>query len=994
MNNTNNPMSFLNKAKSPKSISTSYNFEKHKSFNRAYGIPFQLSLTKYTNWDEKLKEKCWKELTNLIITNYSLKKGTKINNFGTFTFINSNTEAEKILFISQNKFGRDIPIFLINSNFITGIKPGVYEDKKGLTQLSNKIYTINNNIEVVDTNYLKLSKEMNLSKEEYEKIVDEIINDIKDKMKLKIFNVKKMDGLGIFLMRGNIFGMRFDNIINSNYTYNYNLFPTKISLKKNFFKLNKIKKDDENDKDLIYNTDYNSDFLIKSPILSLNNYKLKNKKPTLIKNINITDDKNEDDKSNNILRNFSLLKLQQLKIKKEILLDILIKKELLIQKIKKENNTSYISKDIFINYFLEINDSLDYETVNKIINIYSNNNSEIKIDYDFILSKLFNDINKILQNSELLTINKTIIKNNSNKKKKIDNNKLPNKLPNIKIVNKNNENNKNEKYEKLNLTEEELYKIKKLISTYSAEKYTNLLPYQELINLFKNNGINMNMENFEELFEIKIKNNEQLIDLCECIIKINNKIKRIISKKIIENLNKKNIDRDRDTLYMTNYRNSLTEMGRYHKKLIANSNNTISHLSLTNNEYNINNDNLTGRDNNVININNNEELIIKMINLLREKIFVEQKKKEKITEYFDHLLSYNKNRKDNTINLNEFEKFLKYENFTFSSQEVLLLFNYIDKLQKGHIDRLQFINAIKLIPFPITIVQKYFRANKLSVIDAAFKMEIDIYNIPPEILLNWKIHYITFFSKMKSLNKEFDKNFLTTLFIALTGNINKKLSYKKMFEHFNVYNKSHYTYLNIYENKEKINKTYINLICNEIPFLKLKERLFETDTNSIGKLNFNDFYKAINNLLKGKLAEKNFVHFLRINKLIELNSEIDYINFMRFIDSKYPDDSFIQCLKILTEFLDKECDRDMFIFTIKLNNLNNNSSTNEIISPEKLYYIFKEKNEYLKFETMKKFDYNDDGKISMNDIKNTIIKYYDNHFFDNIQVINENKKKE
>ena len=244
---------------------------------------------------------------------------------------------------------------------------------------------------------------------------------------------------------------------------------------------------------------------------------------------------------------------------------------------------------------------------------------------------------------------------------------------------------------------------------------------------------------------------------------------------------------------------------------------------------------------------------------------------------------------------------------------------------------------------------------------------------------------------MKSLNKEFDKNFLTTLFIALTGNINKKLSYKKMFEHFNVYNKSHYTYLNIYENKEKINKTYINLICNEIPFLKLKEKLFETDTNSVGKLNFNDFYKAINNLLKGKLAEKNFVHFLRINKLIELNSEIDYINFMRFIDSKYPDDSFIQCLKILTEFLDKECDRDMFIFTIKLNNLNNNSSTNDIISPEKLYYIFKEKNEYLKFETMKKFDYNDDGKISMNDIKNTIIKYYDNHFFDNVKLINKKK---
>ena len=96
----------------------------------------------------------------------------------------------------------------------------------------------------------------------------------------------------------------------------------------------------------------------------------------------------------------------------------------------------------------------------------------------------------------------------------------------------------------------------------------------------------------------------------------------------------------------------------------------------------------------------------------------------------------------------------------------------------------------------------------------------------------------------------------------------------------------------------------------------------------------------------------------------------------------------------MANFLDKECDRDIFIFTIKLNNLNNNSSTNEIINPEKLYYIFKEKNEYLKFETIKKFDYDEDGIITMNDIKNTIIKYYDNQFFNNEKTIKDNKKKE
>ena len=379
---------------------------------------------------------------------------------------------------------------------------------------------------------------------------------------------------------------------------------------------------------------------------------------------------------------------------------------------------------------------------------------------------------------------------------------------------------------------------------------------------------------------------------------------------------------------------------------------------------------------------------------MKKKIFKDGKNQEKISEYFDHLLSYNLNRKENIININEFEKILKYEGFNLSSQDILILFNYIDISHKGYIDRLHFINAIKIIPFPITIIQKYLKLNKLSILDIAFKMEIDLYNNPLDFILNKHFNHTIFFSKMKSLNKEFDKNLITNLYIALSGNINNKLSYKKMFEIYNVYNISNYSYLNIYENKEKINEKYINIICNNIPFIELKEKLFLFDSKAIGKLNYNDFFNIINNILNGKIEKQNFIHFLRINKLIEINNEIDSIIFLRFIDSKYPDNSFTKCLTQLADFLDKECDRDIFIFTIKLYNLNNNSSTNEIINPEKLYYIFKEKNEYLKFETIKKFDYDEDGIITMNDIKNTIIKYYDNQFFNNEKTIKDNKKKE
>ena len=215
---------------------------------------------------------------------------------------------------------------------------------------------------------------------------------------------------------------------------------------------------------------------------------------------------------------------------------------------------------------------------------------------------------------------------------------------------------------------------------------------------------------------------------------------------------------------------------------------------------------------------------------MKKKIFKDGKNQEKISEYFDHLLSYNLNRKENIININEFEKVLKYENFNLFSQDILKLFNYIDISHKGYIDRLHFINAIKIIPFPITIIQKYLKLNKLSILDIAFKMEIDLYNNPLDFILNKYFNHTIFFSKMKSLNKEFDKNLLTNIYIALSGNINNKLSYKKMFEIYNVYNISNYSYLNIYENKEKINEKYINIICNNIPFIELKEKLFLFDS--------------------------------------------------------------------------------------------------------------------------------------------------------------------
>ena len=947
------------------SLRSSYSLEKYRTLNKwSLNYPYNIystSLAINKPNEQKLKNKCWELLTNLIILNYNFNKGTRIDNFGTFTFINfKNVKTNN--FNSQEISFNNVPIFLVSEQFMKNIKPGIFEDKNGLVELKDKKYSVNNNIQIFDVSYEKLGKLINISEEKFKTNIFGIINDIRNQIEQQIFYMKKMDGLGIFLRRGNAFGMRFDNksIYLKDVYNNCNYFPTKIKLKKSF-NLNKIRnryaitdsnsnKEDENN--------YNYNFSLKSNIIEDN------------------------------LRNFKLLKLKNLNLKDKVIENFINNKESLIKKIKNENeNQDFISKEAFINYITDLK-LLDYDTINKIINIYekeSNNN----IDFVKLINSFCNDINKITPKKKLVNIEKDKSKYNAPLSLEYKNN-----VRNKTITDNMSEDEKT-KYpdiKRSNINEDEALKIKKVISSYIDNNQIYNLRYEDLLKLLNENDITTHKNNLESLFELKITKDEQLMDLTDCILKINKKFRKEISKNISKSLNRKNLDEVKDRLYITNYCTNISNKNAQRNQLNRLTSNNYYISSYSKNKYNpaITNMSISEEKTNI----NDEEIVIKSINLLKARIFKDGNKQEKISNYFDHMLLYVKIRKENIINLDEFKDFLKNEDFNFSEDQAIKLFNYIDCSHKGHIDRLDFINAIKVVPYPITNILNYFKRNKLSIFDISYKMQIDIYNIPFEILSNINFNFITFFSRMKSIDNKFDKYYLSSVYIALCGNINNVLPYKKMFEIFNVYNRSKYTYLNIYENKENINNNCNNLICNNITYFDLKKKLFEVDPKITGILNYNEFYKAINNAIKGKLDEQNFLHYLRINKLIEINDEINYLHFLRFIDTKYPDDSFIKCIKHLAELLDQDCERDLFLFTVKINNMNNNSTSNEVVDPEKLFYIFKNKNEFVKYDSIQKFDYNEDGIISINDLKNTILKYYDIHFFDNKKILEENKIKE
>ena len=971
MLNTKNNILLTNKENHPlssmSSLRSSHSLEKYRTLNKwSLNYPYNIYSTSLainkTN-EQKLKNKCWEILTNLIILNYNFNKGTRINNFGTFTFINSKN-VKKNNFNSQEINLNDIPIFLVNEQFIKSIKPGIFEDKNGLVELKDKKYSVNNNIQVFDVNFEKLGKLINISEEKFKTNISGIINEIRSQIEQQIFYMKRMNGLGIFLRRGNVFGMRFDNksIYLKDVYNNCNFLPTNIKLKKNF-NFNKVR----------YRyaiTDSNSNKEDENNYNYINNFSPKN---------NIFDDN---------FRNFTLLKLKNLKLKDEILENLINNKELLIKKIKSENNNQdFISKETFINYITDLK-LLDSDTSNKIINIYEKENNN-NIKFVKLINSFCNDINKIIQKKKLNNIEKDKNKLNSPLSCIYKNNDINN--VNSDNISEEVEKTKYPNIKRNNINEEEALRIKKIILSYIDDNQIYNLRYKDLVKLLNENGIMTHKNNIENIFELKIKKDEQLMDLTDCILKINKKFRKEISKNISKSLNRKNLDEIKDRIYITNYCNIFSNNNKQRNQLNRLTNNNYNISSYLKNKLNPTITNMSiSEEKNM----NDEEIVIKSINLLKARIFKDGYKQEKISNYFDHMLLYVKHRTENIINLEDFQDFLQKENFNFSEDQITKLFNYIDSSHKGHIDRLDFINAIKVVPYPITNILNYFKRNKLSIFDISYKMQIDIYNIPFEVLSNINFNFITFFSRMKSIDNKFDKYYLSSVYIALCGSINNILSYKKMFEIFNVYNRSKYTYLNIYENKENINNNCNNLICNNISYADLKKKLFEVDPKITGILNYNEFYKAINNSINGQLDEQEFLHYLRINKLIEINDEINYFHFLRFIDSKYPDDSFIKCINHLAEFLDQDCERDLFLFTVKINNMNNNSTSNEVVNPEKLFYIFKNKNEFVKYDSIIKFDYNEDGIISINDIKNTILKYYDIHFFDNKKVLEENKIKE
>ena len=974
-------------------LTNSMNLIGYHSFNKWGGISIQDILS---NYSQEIMDNCWENLSRFIIENYQSGKGTFIKGFGTFTFTNVEYSLEG----TTNQYQRDLkrrrPVFIVSNEFIDYLKPGIYTEKSGLLYYTQPV---NNNIPTVKINYAKISYGTNISKEECVNILMSIIKKMEDDIRRGFFNQKELKYLGTFIIKNNIFGMKFEEqIYNETSLQTQKLYHIKKNLKldmktkdsaeqryRNVNDIDKLEREVRPKMSVITKIAPSGDEWLKEN-LGINIEKDIEDSPRKDLNFNEAKSKDEYNVDQRYYRSYPLQDLYGLKVSQDILESIYNHKSLLVRNMKliDRHGDGLIPKYDFINSFFNTNchHALRIELIEKITNIYINNDPNvIMIQYNNLLNSLCKDIKQIIDNEyKLFPIKKYKYTIKADNKRSISSNAFDinsgnlepqalSSMSKFKIL---------PKIEEFNI-KDDLRKISKISLFMARNKTQKMISYLQLNSMLQCYMISLSKEKIIKILKYLDIENPNAFYLEEFINKVNQKVMNSTSYDFRNDKNK--------PFSFLKKNNSTLNVDYNNKELKGNLklNRNFSTEDISKNQDYKSNDDY-----------DDIELIIKSMKIIKDRIFKNSLLIDNISEYFDHLLSYNICRKENIIYPDELERLLQLEKFPFTIPEIYKIFNFIDTKRDGFIDRIEFIDSIKKIPHPISTLINYMKNNKLTIIDLAYKMDIDIYNRPIEEILETSLSRLLFQVKMKLVNNSFHRDFINGLFDALyqiEGN-NNKIYVKTIFKVFNITNTD--SYKELYNNKQNVCDICLKTIPKLVPYEYLKQKFVDIDKTISKKVPLNSFMAILRKELKGKINDDIIIQLLRTYKFIDMNNNVKYHAFLMLIYLNGDNNNFYfgRCLYEFINFLKKECNDDLFIFVVKINNMCNNTSIKKTITLEKMHEFFKRKTDNnLDISSVAKFDFDNDGIISMDDLKNMVIHYVDKNYFENKnQNINREKQ--
>ena len=976
-----------------------------RSFNKWGGVTYDDILS---NYPVELIDKCWLTLSRFIIENYQMGKGTFIKGLGTFTFTNVEYSLEG----TTNQYERDVkkrrPVFIVSPEFVDFLRPGQFTSKSGLIYYTQKI---NNNISICKVNYATLSYGVNISKEEYVTITSSIIKSMADQIRRGVFREKYMPALGMLLIRGNVFGMRFDNeAYDRNTLQSQRLIHTKKNIQlcmetsqSSGVRQRDIKDIDKAIRDIRPSTAVitkispsGDEWLKKSMNIDIREIQEEPRGDLLI---NKPEDNKEYYVDQRYYREYPKQDLRGKRISQELLEAILNKKHLILREMKKydHHGDGIITRFDFICAFKAANAhyKIGSELITDIVELYINNSAENLVNYGLLMKAICDDIQTIVtkEYSEfpIEKYKNTIPPNNKRAVSAYAFSRQTGNLANKAASSIDSYLSMGEIRE--SEVKNDINRIKKIAAFMASRTSNRMISYLELMSVLQSYSISLQKVALLRILKFLGISNPNAFSLSDFLHKIrqtsfvkpSNKVTQKEIERCLSNIRRAlsslgGIDYLFKEKEIISYDEFIARISPHIKESIKVLHAVFDYISPGSNTLN-KNDYMSYLKTNEESNEYNNNFDIKAINCIRNKMYSMEMKSD---AYFNYLLSYNVCRYENAFTLEEFERLLQFEKYNYSINDIRAIFRYIDFKKDGIIDREEWNRTINRFPHPITVIQNYIREHKMTIEEIAYKMGIDILsNKNIDNILNTRMDKQAFKMKMKQINDSFENEFIFSLFDAIVYNSNQieknLISVYQIFDVFNIYKNDNYMNINSSEICEEV----INKVQANTSFKSLIASCQTYDKFIKGRIPITNFLNVMHKEIGNKLSDENLLRFVRIHRKIDANDNVYYHELISIIYADSKENTFLKCIEHLKKILREDCNNDLYLFFVKMNNMENGYGMKKFVTIEKLYEFFRNNVDMLQEKTMYMFDVDGDGVVSFEDMKKIIIQYIDKEFFDN-----------
>ena len=360
------------------------------------------------------------------------------------------------------------------------------------------------------------------------------------------------------------------------------------------------------------------------------------------------------------------------------------------------------------------------------------------------------------------------------------------------------------------------------------------------------------------------------------------------------------------------------------------------------------------------------------INMMKKIILVTNDKFMSSSEYFDKLLSYNESMKDKVISRINWVKYFEKENFDFTAEELDHLFDWIDTKRDNVIDMDEFNEKYQYTLKPLTLLKNIIHNNKLDIEDLAHRMGISIDEIK-------KIDYPSFLNHMKKLDYILPETFIRKIFNDLKQTEEYEyVSSKKFLDEIN--------YVKPPEKYKSFTKHYIDRVKSKTTYEELKKIFEKFDQGSLGTMTKVEYVKSMSKIFP-EFNDDDHMRFIRIMELFDKNNRVIYpelLNLIFYANINKKKDQFTKICELLLEKLE-ECQNDiqklMYLIEdnpkVRITTLNKHQP----LTVEQFEHFLRKENMAIDKKVILKLDIDSDGVISYDDLYSILLRYKDTLYF-------------